>query len=51
MKYEDDQPSHYPTDSADKYGDEIDGDVVHKDKVRQEDENHPEDPVDDKPRD
>ncbi len=41
MKYEDDQPPQYPTYGADEYGEDIDGYIVRKDQVSQEDEEHP----------
>jgi hypothetical protein len=47
MEYQDDQPSNHPTDRADEYGEQIDGYVVRKNEVRQEEQNHPHDPVDD----
>ena len=49
MEYQDDQPSNYPTDRADEHGEQVDGYVVCKKKVRQEQENHSDDPIDDEP--
>src|SRR5215207_7609480 len=49
MKYQDDQPSNYPTDRADEHGEQVDGSVVCKNQVRQEQENHSDDPIDDEP--
>ena len=45
MKYQDDQPSSYPTDRADEYGEQVDGYVVCKNHVRQEQKNHSDDPI------
>jgi hypothetical protein len=36
MEYQDDQPSEHPADRADEYGEQIDGYVVRKNEVRQE---------------
>ena len=41
MKHQNDQPSDYSTDSTDQYSDEIDGDIVLKKQVRQEEEDYP----------
>ena len=48
MKHQDDQPSEYSADSTDQYGDEVDGDIVLKKQIRQEEEDQPDHPVDDK---
>jgi hypothetical protein len=45
MKYQDDQPSNYPTDRADEHGKHVDGYVVCKNQVRQEQKNHSDDPI------
>ncbi len=47
MEYQDDQPSNYPADRTDEYGEQVDGYVVGKNQVRQEQENQPDDPIDD----
>ena len=49
MEHEKDQPPQHPTDGADEYGEDVDGDGRRKDQVRQEDKDYPEDPVDDEP--
>ena len=49
MEYEDKQPSHYPADGANEYGDEVDGDARRENDVRQKDEHYPEESVDDEP--
>jgi hypothetical protein len=48
MEYQDDQPSNHPTDRANKYGEQVDGYVIRQNEVRQQEENHTNDPVDDK---
>jgi len=48
VEHHDDQPSDYPTDGAEQYGDEVDGYVVLKKHVRQEEENLSDEAVDDK---
>ena len=47
MEYKNDYPTNYPADSADEHGDYVDGDVVREDEVRQEEQDHPKDRVDD----
>ena len=47
MEYQDDQPSNHTTDRADEYGEQVDGYVIRQNEVRQQEENHPHDPVDD----
>jgi hypothetical protein len=47
MEYQDNQPSDNPTDRTDEYGEHIEGYVVSKNKVTQEQEDQPHDPVDD----
>jgi hypothetical protein len=47
MEYQDDQPSNHTTDRADDYGEQVDRYVIRQNEVRQEEENHPHDPVDD----
>ena len=47
MEYQDDQPSNHTADRADDYGEQVDGYVIRQNEVRQEEENHPHDPVDD----
>jgi hypothetical protein len=46
MEYQDDQPSEHPTDCADEYGEQVDGYVIRQNEVRQQEEDHPYDPVD-----
>ena len=45
MEYQDNKPSDNPTDRADEHGKQIDGYVVRKYEVRQEEENHPQNRV------
>jgi hypothetical protein len=47
MEYQDDQPSNHTTNSADEHGEHVDGYVVRQNKVRQQQENYPYNPVDD----
>ncbi len=47
MKHQDEQPSEHPTDGTDKYGEQVNGYVVSKNEVSQEEENQPYDPIDD----
>lgn len=49
MEYQDDQPPNHTTDRADEYGEQVDGYVIRQNEVRQEEENHPHDPVYDEP--
>ena len=44
---QDDQPSNHPTDSADEYGEQVDGYVVGENQVRKEQEDYSDDPIDD----
>jgi hypothetical protein len=47
MEDQDDQPSEYPTDGTDEYGEQVNRYVVGKNQVGQEEENQPNDPIDD----
>ena len=47
MEHQDDQPSNYPTDRTDEYGEHVDGYVVGKNQVRKEQEDHSDDPIND----
>jgi hypothetical protein len=47
MEHQDNQPSDNPTDRTDEYGEQIEGYIVSKNKVTQEQEDQPHDPVDD----
>lgn len=49
MEYQDNEPSDYPTDRADDHGKRVDGYVVGKDEIGEEQEDQPDDPVDDEP--
>ena len=49
VEHEEDQPPQHPTDGADEYGEDVDGDRGRKDQVRQEDEDYTEDPVNSEP--
>jgi hypothetical protein len=48
MQYQDNEPSDNATDRADEYGKHVDGYVVAKKEVSEEQEDHSYDPVDDK---
>ncbi len=49
MEYQDNEPSNYPTDRADEHGKHVDGYVLGKNEVSEEQEDQPHDPVDDEP--
>ena len=48
MKYQEEGPSQYSEDGADKNRNDIDRDVVREEQVRQEEKDHPKNRVDDK---
>ena len=47
VEYQDDEPSHNPTDRADDHGKHVDGYVVGENEVGQKQENQTYDPIDD----
>ncbi len=49
MEYEDYEPSDHPTDRADEHGKHVDGYILSKNKVGEEQEDQPHDPIDDEP--
>lgn len=49
VEYQDDEPSHNPTDRADDHGKHVDGYVVGENEVGQKQENQTYDPIDDEP--
>jgi hypothetical protein len=47
MEYQDNEPSDNPTDRADEHGKQVDGYVLSKNEVSEEQEDHSDDPIDD----
>ena len=47
MEYQDNEPSENPTYSADEHGKHVDGYVISKNQVSEEQQHHPDDPIDD----
>ncbi len=47
MEYQDNEPSDDPTDRADEHGKQVDGYVLSKNKVSEEQEEYSDDPIDD----
>ncbi len=45
VEYQDHQPSRYPADGADDYGEQVDGQVIGQERVGQEQEDQPDDGV------
>jgi hypothetical protein len=50
MEYQDDQPSNHPAEGAYYYREQVDRYVIFEKEVGQEEEYHPDYPVDEKPR-
>jgi hypothetical protein len=49
MKHQDNEPSDNPTDRADEHGKHVDGYVIRQYEVSEEQEDHPDNPIDDEP--